>query len=145
MDRPQTLLTSGTVRLARIVGRTVAAEMIFDGRPLRARRLHELGAVNRVVETGRATEVALAWAAELAERPPAPLRVMKQLLDETADLPLADALRIEQERFQANARSGEAAARLDAVQARFDAGEAIRAVYGEPARQTHEDPEEREP
>jgi enoyl-CoA hydratase/carnithine racemase len=122
----------GTVRLARLVGRAAALEMILDGRPLPARRLHALGAVNRLVETGRATEVALEWAAHLAAQPHAPQKVMKQLLQESEQLPLAEALALEQSRFQENARTEAALARMAEVQARFDAGETIRSVYGEP-------------
>jgi enoyl-CoA hydratase/carnithine racemase len=123
----------GTVRLARLVGRAAAAEMIFDGRPLPAARLHALGAINRLAPTGRATQAALEWAEHLAARPHAPLRVMKQLLDESALLPLDEAVALEQARFQENARSEAAQAQMDRIQARFDAGESIRSVYGEPA------------
>lgn len=122
----------GTVRLARIVGRTVAAEMVLDGRPLSARRLHQLGAINRIVPRGRATAAALAWAQHIAAQPPAPLAIMKRLLDEAASLPLNEALALEQTRFQENARSSIALEQMERIQARFDAGEAIRSVYGEP-------------
>jgi len=122
----------GTVRLARLVGRAAAAEMILDGRPLSASRLHAIGAVNRVVATGRATEAALEWAAHIARQSPAALSVMKRLLDESASLPLDEALALEQKRFQENARTEAALAGMDRIQARFDAGEAIRSVYGEP-------------
>jgi len=122
----------GTVRLARLVGRAAAAEMIFDGRPLGARRLYEIGAVNRVVAEGCATAEALAWAEHIAHQPHAALKVLKQVLGEGADGPLRDALMLEQTRFQANARTEAAMQRMQAVQARFDAGETIRAVYGEP-------------
>jgi enoyl-CoA hydratase/carnithine racemase len=126
----------GTVRLARLVGRTVAAEMIFDGRPLSAERLHELGAVNRVVAEGQATAAALEWAEHIARQSPAALSVMKGLLDEAAGLPLGEALALEQKRFQENARSEAAMRRMDEVQARFEAGESIRSVYGEPVRES---------
>ncbi len=129
----------GTVRLARLVGSVAAAEMILDGRPLPARRLYELGAVNRVVAEGRATEAALDWAAHLAAQPHAPQRVMKQLLAEAADMPLGEALALEQSRFQENARTPAALEQMDRIQARFDAGEAIRSVYGEPVKQDEEE------
>lgn len=123
----------GTVRLARLVGRTAAAEMILDGRPLPARRLYELGAINRVVATGCATQEALAWAEHIAAQSPAALSVMKQVLDAGADLPLGEALALEQKRFQENAATEAAQQKMSEVQARFDAGESIREVYGEPA------------
>ncbi len=125
----------GTVRLARLIGRTAAAEMIYDGRPLTAHRLHALGAINRVVPAGQATRVALEWARHLAAQPHAPQRAMKRLLQEAEQLPLDEALALEQSRFQEVARTEDAIEQMDAVQARFDAGEAIRAVYGEPPTQ----------
>ena len=59
----------GTARLARLIGRTAAAEMVLDGASVSSARLHELGAVNRVVPDGRAREVGVAWAQRPAARP----------------------------------------------------------------------------
>ena len=134
----------GTVRLARLVGRTAAAEMIFDGRPLGARRLHTLGAINRVVETGRATEASIEWARHIAAQSPAALATMKQVLDEGAAMPLAEALAHEQTHFQQVARTEAAQQRMDHVQARFEAGETIRAVYGEPVDAAPDPPADQE-
>ena len=122
----------GTSRLLRLVGRGAAAEAVLDGRPLSARRLHELGAINRLVGPGEALPAALAWAARLAERPPHALAALKTLLVEAEERPLSEALAEEQRRFQAVARRPEAMAGIERVQARLAAGESLRAVYGEP-------------
>jgi enoyl-CoA hydratase/carnithine racemase len=122
----------GTSRLARLIGRTVTAEMVLDGSPLPARRIYELGGLNRVVAEGKATETALAWAKRLAERPAGSLEVLKQMLAGNDDRHLSDALANEQTLFQGVATTPEAIARMAEIQERFDAGESIRSVYGEP-------------
>ncbi|MCC7364926.1 MAG: enoyl-CoA hydratase/isomerase family protein [Dehalococcoidia bacterium] len=122
----------GTSRVARIIGRTATAELVMLGRPMTARRVYELGGVNEVVPAGKAVEVALAWAAELASRPAMALAALKQILVANDDLSLADALANEQRVFQGVATTPEAIATMRAIQARFDAGESIRSVYGGP-------------
>ncbi|MDJ0869646.1 MAG: enoyl-CoA hydratase/isomerase family protein [Myxococcota bacterium] len=122
----------GTCRLARLIGRTATAEMVLDGAPLTARRIYELGGVNRVVPTGQARAAALAWAERLAERPAHSLAALKQMLVESDDLHLTDALANEQKRFQGVVTRPEALEGMQRTQARFDAGETLREVYGSP-------------
>lgn len=122
----------GTCRVARLIGRTATAELVLDGTPFTARRVYELGGVNRVVPTGEALPVALAWAERLAERPPAALATLKQMLVESDERHLRDALANEQKLFQALVLQDEAQRRMRATQDRFDAGETLREVYGPP-------------
>lgn len=124
----------GTSRLARIIGRTAAAEMVILGRPMTARRIYELGGVNEVVPAGKAVETALAWASIIAERPASALAALKQILVGNDDLNLSDALANEQRLFQGVATTAEAIATMRSIQARFDRGEQIRAVYGAPRK-----------
>jgi len=135
--QPEVLLgvstgVGGTSRLARLIGRTVAAEMVLDGAPMSARRIHELGGVNRVVANGSAVAVALEWASRLASRPPEALAAIKQTLIDSDDLHLRAALDNEQRIFQETAARPAALSGMRATQARFDAGESIRDVYGAP-------------
>ena len=122
----------GTSRLARLIGRCVTAEMVFDGAPLPASRLYELGGINRVVETGQAVAASLAWAERLATRPPGALAALKRILNDNNEVNQTFALQNEQRIFQAVAATADSAAQLDAIQARFDAGASIRDVYGPP-------------
>lgn len=122
----------GTSRLARLIGRTVTAEMVLDGSPQTAQRIYELGGLNRVVPNGTAKAVALEWAGRLADRAPGSLRALKKMLNDSEQLPLGEALANEQQIFQGVARSDEAVASMRAVQARFDAGETLEEVYGPP-------------
>jgi len=123
----------GTCRVARRIGRTATAELVLDGTPMRARRLYELGGVNRVVPRGEATPVALAWASRLADRPPHALAAQKQMLIAAEEIPvLSEALANEQRLFQRVVVRPEAMEGMQRTQARFDAGETLRGVYGEP-------------
>lgn len=122
----------GTSRLARLIGRTVAAEMVLDGAPMSARRIYQLGGVNRVVADDSSVAVALEWAARLAGRPPEALAALKQTLIANDDLHLQAALDNEQRIFQTTAATPAALSRMRATQARFDSGESVRDVYGSP-------------
>ena len=66
---------------------------------------------------------ALAWARRLAERPAAALTLAKQVLAESEELPLTESLANEQRRFQEIAGTEDALARMEALQALYDAGE----------------------
>ncbi len=122
----------GTSRLARLIGRTATAEMVLDGAPMTAQRIYELGGVNRVVSKGQSVEVAVAWASRLADRAPKALAALKQMLIDNDDLHLTEALANEQRLFQGTAGSEAGLEGMRSAQARFDAGESIRKVYGPP-------------
>lgn len=122
----------GTSRLMRLIGCTAAAEMVLDGAPLPARRIYELGGLNRVVPEGKALEVSLAWAERLAERPAGSLRALKQMLNDAENLHLGEALENKQKLFQGVAGSREGRKGMKRIQDRFDAGESLIEVYGHP-------------
>jgi enoyl-CoA hydratase/carnithine racemase len=70
----------GSDALAHAVPPQTALEILLDGAPVTAARLHALGVVNRVVPAGKAVEEALAWAARLANGPAAAQARIKQLV-----------------------------------------------------------------
>jgi enoyl-CoA hydratase/carnithine racemase len=122
----------GTSRLMRLIGRTVTAEMVLDGAALTARRIYELGGVNRVVADGLALDTSVLWARRLADRSPTALATLKRILVESDELPLTEALVNEQKRFQESARNPNTFDRMAELQARFDVGETPRDVYDGP-------------
>ena len=65
---------AGTQRLARLVGKTKAMEMILTGAPISASEALAIGLVNRVVPAADLMSEARALAAELAAKPPIALR-----------------------------------------------------------------------
>ncbi len=123
----------GTSRLRHLIGRTATAEMVLLGYPLDARRVYELGGINRVVPTGEALAVSLEWAGILAARSPAAVAGMKRMLTEGDDLlRIGESVMNDQRIFQSFSASPEAVASMAVVQQRFDAGETPRQVYGGP-------------
>lgn len=122
----------GTSRLARLIGRTATAELVLDGAPMTAKRIYELGGINRLVANGEAISTSVAWAKRLASRPEGSLKVLKQMLLDNDEMHLTDALKNEQKLFQSVVASPDALEGMKTLQARFDAGETPREVYGEP-------------
>lgn len=124
----------GTSRLARLIGRTATAELVLDGAPMSARRIYELGGINRLVDNGCAIATSIEWATQLATRPAASLKALKQMLLDNDEMHLTDALKNEQAIFQTVLATPEALETMKALQARFDAGEIPRDVYGGPRK-----------
>jgi enoyl-CoA hydratase len=63
------LIDGGTVRLPRLVGESVALDLVLTGRAVDAAEAQRIGLVNRVVPPGQAREAAVALAHELAALP----------------------------------------------------------------------------
>ncbi|HEX7245063.1 MAG TPA: enoyl-CoA hydratase-related protein [Solirubrobacterales bacterium] len=77
----------GTQRLARVLGKQRAMELVLTGRRFGAAEARDLGLVNRVVPDGEWLDAALALAREVAEKPPIASRLAKQAVlvaEETA-------------------------------------------------------------
>ncbi len=70
-----------TTWLTRALAPQLAAEILFEGAPLSAARLHAAGVVNRVVPPGQALAEASQWAERLAQGPGAALARAKRLLE----------------------------------------------------------------
>ena len=86
------LIDGGTVRLPRIVGEGVAADLVLTGRPVDAAEALRIGLATRVVPSGTTREAAERLAAELAAFPQTTMRhdlastKEQHGLDETAAL-----------------------------------------------------------
>ena len=77
----------GTQRLARVMGKQRAMELVLTGRRLGAAEARELGIVTRLAAPDGWLDAALELAAEVAERPPLAARLAKQAVlaaEETA-------------------------------------------------------------
>lgn len=94
----------GTQRLARLIGKSRAKELILTARPLPAREAFEIGLVHKLVPTGTGgdgeyhqelmNQVRL-WAREIASAAPLALRQAKYAIDNGYDRDLASGLAIE--------------------------------------------------
>jgi enoyl-CoA hydratase/carnithine racemase len=77
----------GTQRLARVMGKQRAMELVLTGRRIGAEEAHRLGIVTRLASSEGWLDAALELAAEVAERPPLAARLAKQAVlaaEETA-------------------------------------------------------------
>ena len=89
----------GTQRLARLVGPSVAKDLVFTGRQVSADEALRIGLVNEVVDPeqldGRTAELA----SSLAAGAPTALRLAKAAIDGGLEMSLDEGLRHEQDRF----------------------------------------------
>jgi len=100
MGQPETALAiipgyGGTQRLARLVGRGRALEMILTGDPIDAREAHRIGLVNRVAPPAEIDQVAEALARTMLSRGPVALRYTLQAVHEGLQMTLAEGLSLE--------------------------------------------------
>jgi len=89
----------GSWFLAQALPRQLASEMLFEGKPVLAPRLHQHGLVNRVVPDGTALDAALAWADELAELSPNAVERIKALLRDAPGNSLSQHFDVEKQSF----------------------------------------------
>lgn len=85
----------GTQRLARLVGRGKALEMILCGELLTAAQAHDIGLVNQVVPPDAVFPVTLKIAREMAAKGPIALRYAKEAILKGMDMTLAQGLEME--------------------------------------------------
>lgn len=92
----------GSWSLARLLPRPLASELLLAGERIGAQRLHALGVVNRLADTGGALAEALALADKLNARAPNALASAKELLNEAPGHTLTAHLAMEREHFVRN-------------------------------------------
>ncbi len=97
----------GAARLSRRIGASRAKHLLFTGETLPASELLAMGLVNRVVPDAELEPSVEKLAETIAARSPTGLRAMKRLVDEGLDLPLAAALRREQEALRAHVETAD--------------------------------------
>ena len=77
----------------------LVTEILMEGKPLPAARLHQHGIINRVVNDGQALNAALDWSDELARQSPHSLSTIKSLVRDASTATLPEQLRTEQHAF----------------------------------------------
>ncbi|MGH8779159.1 oxepin-CoA hydrolase, alternative type [Paraburkholderia sp.] len=98
----------GSWFLARALPRQLATEVLIEGKPIGATRLHELGVVNRVAKLHTALDTAIAWADELGRISPNAIARIKGLVGAAGAQPLADHLVAERDSFVESLHHGDA-------------------------------------
>src|SRR5712664_3198737 len=86
--------------LPRLIGLSVASELLLTGRFLEADRAKAVGLVSDVVADDKLLETGLAFAAEMARTSPMGLRLTKQTLNALIDVPGIDAALMIEDRQQ---------------------------------------------
>ena len=89
----------GTQRLARVVGRPMALEIICSGRQVRADEAQRIGLVNRVVAHEKLLEEGLELARMVAAKGPIAVKMSKHLVQRGQDIDLANANAMEADVF----------------------------------------------
>jgi enoyl-CoA hydratase len=89
-------ILGGTKHLSRLVPAQKARWMAMTGQRIGAEELHRFGSVEKVVPRDRVLATALAMADELAGKIPTALRLQKEALNLTEDMPLYDGYHVEQ-------------------------------------------------
>jgi len=98
----------GSVRLPRLVGPGIAAEVVLTGRAFAATEALRAGWLNAVLPTVDFTEHALRWAAVIAAGPAPALRAAKRSIVLGSREPFADALALESDLFSQLTASSDA-------------------------------------
>ncbi|SNS75725.1 short chain enoyl-CoA hydratase /Enoyl-CoA hydratase [Noviherbaspirillum humi] len=89
----------GSWFLSRALPRQLAMEIMVEGKPIGAERLHQLGLVNRLVPDGSALDQALEWADALAELSPNAVERIKSLSHEALNTSLPQHFEVEKTHF----------------------------------------------
>ncbi|KAJ6963101.1 enoyl-CoA hydratase 2 [Populus alba x Populus x berolinensis] len=90
----------GTQRLPRLVGKSLAKELIFTGRKIDGREAMSMGLVNYSVPAGEAHSKALEIAREVIQKGPIAIRMAKKAINEGLEIDLPSALELEEECYE---------------------------------------------
>jgi enoyl-CoA hydratase/carnithine racemase len=90
----------GTQRLARVIGKQRAMELVLTGRRIDAAEAHRLGLVNQVASRKEWLDTALELANVVASRPPLAVRFGKQAVLAADETPLSAGLEYERRQFE---------------------------------------------
>lgn len=89
----------GTQRLARLLGKYLAMEMVVNNRTLSAAEALQFGLANRVVPVATYLDDAVAFAEEIASRAPLAVRMAKDSVNAAFETTLTEGLKAERRNF----------------------------------------------
>ncbi|KAL3640769.1 hypothetical protein CASFOL_015737 [Castilleja foliolosa] len=90
----------GTQRLPRLVGKSMAKELIFTSRKISGRNAFSMGLVNHCVPAGQARSKALEIAREIKSKGPLAIRMAKRAIDGGSELDMTTGLELEEECYE---------------------------------------------
>lgn len=91
--------SGGMLRLPQRVPYPMAMEILLTGDMISAQRAYDVGLVNQLVETGQALDAALDLANRIATNGPLALKVIKQVVQQSADWRQEDMFALQQPRM----------------------------------------------
>lgn len=91
----------GSHRLAQLVGKGIAKEILFTGEMINADRAYEIGLVNRVCETYEVLDEAIKIAQTISTKSPLGVSYSKKAVNESSNLYLEQVVSLEAELFGA--------------------------------------------
>lgn len=86
------LIDGGTIRLPRLVGQSVAMDLVLTGREMGAEEAERVGLANRLCEPGEALETAVALAEQISSNPQQCMRNDRTSLLDQWSMPMDEAL-----------------------------------------------------
>ncbi len=89
----------GTQRVARLIGKSLAMEMVLNARPMLAEEAFQRGIVSRVIIPEQLESEAIGLAKEIAGRAPLAVRAGKACVNKAIDTTLEEGLEFEQQSF----------------------------------------------
>jgi enoyl-CoA hydratase/carnithine racemase len=92
----------GSWNLTQALPRQLAAELLLLGDRISAQRLHELGVINRVVDSGHALTQAMTLAERINDRAPNVMNSIKELINDASTHSLTEQLAQERNQFVKN-------------------------------------------
>lgn len=104
----------GSQRLPRLVGKSIAKELIFTGDIIDAQTALHIGLANKVVAAENLLEEALAMAQKIAYKGPVAILIAKSVINRGMETDLAKGLAIERDGFVQCVASGEAKEGMEA-------------------------------
>jgi enoyl-CoA hydratase/carnithine racemase len=90
----------GTQRLARVIGKQRAMELVLTGRRISAEEAHRIGIVNQVAPKTSWLDAAVELAGVVARRPPIAVRLGKQAVLAAEEMPLSGGLDYERRLYE---------------------------------------------
>jgi enoyl-CoA hydratase len=82
----------GTARLPRLIGIPKTKEMLYFGKTFGVEDMYRCGLVNKVVPNDQLMKEAYAWAAELREKPPLSLKMLKSCINNGMQMDIGTAI-----------------------------------------------------
>ncbi|KAJ0769695.1 putative methylglutaconyl-CoA hydratase [Helianthus annuus] len=104
----------GTQRLPRLVGKSIAKELIFTGRKISARDALSIGLINYCTPAGEAYSKALEVARDINQKGPVAVRMAKRAINEGLEVNMASGLDVEEECYEQTLHTNDRLEGLDA-------------------------------